>query len=289
MVYQDLQLTCRQCGQIFTWPRWAQQWSAAAGVSQDPACCLACRVTAAQARLAAADDMPAPPWEGLPLRTVTHAGAPGDPINIALEGGRDELLAAFAAIGARPADPLSLRDDLHLAEAAMRRGIYVSAPVSRLFLFDRVEDFAIETELGSVASRMHARFWDADRQDPVTGRALWLGAVSLDTGIELLRRHHIPVGTTHRIDPDLDAVRDLLMVMLIEAGLVGAVTRRPGIGRTPDGRNGSGDPFFTEGDVIVMTVAQNSREPGVMYISVRRLRRRTDMLCIQFPFGKLDT
>ena len=259
MVYQDLQLTCRQCGQSFTWPRWAQQWSVSRRRLSGSGVLPGVQGRGGAGRLAVADRIPAPSWEGLPLRTVTHAGVPGDPINIAPEGGRDELLAAFAAIGARPADPLSLRDDLHLAEAAMRRGIYVSAPVSRLFLFDRVEDFAIETELGSVASRMHARFWDAGRQDPATGRALWLGAVSLDTGIELLRRHHIPVGTTHRIDPDLDAVRDLLMVMLIEAGLVGAVTRRPGIGRTPDGRNGSGDPFFTEGDVMVITVTQTAR------------------------------
>jgi hypothetical protein len=199
--------------------------------------------------------MPAPPWDGLPVRTVTRSGVPGDPINLAVEGTRADLLAAFARIGARPADPLSLRDDLHLAEDAIRHGSYPTAPVSRLFLFDRVEDFAIETELGSVASRLHARFWESGRQDGATGRTVWLGALSLDTGIELLRRDHIPVGTTHRIYPDLDAVRDLLMVVLSEAGLLEGTLRRPGIGPTPEGRNGGGDPFFTDGEVLVLILA----------------------------------
>jgi hypothetical protein len=175
-----------------------------------------------------------------------------------MEGTREELLAAFAAIGARPADPLSLRHDLHLAEAALHHGKYLSAPVSRLYLFGRVEDLAVETELGSVSSRMHARLWETGRQDQATGRAVWLGAASLDIGIELLRLDHIPMGTTHRIDPDVDAVRDLLMVILSEAGLVAAVTRCPGIGPTTDGRNGGGDRFFTDGAVVVMVVTPPS-------------------------------
>lgn len=254
MTFSDTSLTCRRCGHSFAWPRWAQEWREATGITEAPEYCLPCRVAAAQGRLASSAVVPAPPWDGLPLRTVTRGGVPGDPVNVAMEGAQEELLAAFAAIGARPADPLSLRDDLHLAEAAIRHGIYASAPVSRLFLFGRVEDFAIETELGSVASRMHARFWDTGRHDPATGREAWLGAMSLDTGIKLRRRSHIPVGTTHRIDPDLDAVRDLLMVVLIEAGLVAAVARRPGIGPIADGRNGGGDLFFTDGEVVVVVV-----------------------------------
>jgi hypothetical protein len=255
MVYQDNQLICQVCGRPFLWPGWAQEWRIATGVPGLPARCPRCRVGAALARLGTPTVLPAPDWEGIPMRTTTKSGIPGDPINTALEGTRTDLLAAFARIGARPADPLSLRDDLRLAEDAIRHGAYPAAPVSRLFLFDRVEDVAVETELGSVASRMHARFWESGRRDVATDRAVWLGALSLDTGIKLLRRDHIPVGTTHRIDPDLDAVRDLLLVILIEAGLVEAVVRRPGIGPTPDGRNGGGDPFFTDGEVVVMVLA----------------------------------
>jgi hypothetical protein len=88
---------------------------------------------------------------------------------------------------------------------------------------------------------MHARFWDSGRRDTATNRAVWLGAVSLDVGIEVLRHGYVPVGTTHHIDPDLDAARDLLLLSLLEAGQVRAAARRTGIGPTPDGRNGGGD------------------------------------------------
>ncbi|MFL5666207.1 MAG: LssY C-terminal domain-containing protein [Ktedonobacteraceae bacterium] len=94
------------------------------------------------------------------------------------------------------------------------------------------------------------------RRDEATQLDLWLGAVSTDIGIEVLHRHHLPAGTTHRIDPDLDAARDLLMIVLIEAGVVDAVVKRLGIGATSDGRNGGGDPFFTDGDVIIMVLKQ---------------------------------
>jgi hypothetical protein len=70
------------------------------------------------------------------------------------------------------------------------------------------------------------------------------------------------VGTTHHIDPDLDAVRDLLALTLLEAGRVAAVARRPGIGPTADGRNGSGDPFRTDGEVVVMVVGTSVSSQG---------------------------
>ena len=42
---------------------------------------------------------PTPPWTDLPLRTMTHSHIPGDPINVAFEGTRATILAAFGTIG----------------------------------------------------------------------------------------------------------------------------------------------------------------------------------------------
>ena len=53
-----------------------------------------------------------PPWTNLPARTHTHSGTLGDPVNIAFEGSRSQILAAFKAIGWVQADPLSARDDV---------------------------------------------------------------------------------------------------------------------------------------------------------------------------------
>jgi hypothetical protein len=190
------------------------------------------------------------------MRTATSKGIPGDPINVAFEGSQETFLKAMDTLGLQVADALAVRSDFRIATAAVMHKSYTTAPVSSLFLFGRAQDLAIEYELGSVAQRHHARFWATGRQDPVTHLDLWLGQVSTDIGIEVLHRHHLPTGTTHRIDPDLDAARDELMIVLVEAGLVETVVERPGIGPTSDGRNGGGDPFFTDGDVVVMVLKQ---------------------------------
>jgi hypothetical protein len=197
---------------------------------------------------------PAPPWNGLPMRTATRSGSPGDPVNIAIEGSRASILAAFMAIGWVQADPLSLRDDARLAEDAVLHRSYPTAPVSRLFLFGRQEDFAVEHELGSVAKRDHARFWDTKRTDPATHLELWIGDASRDSGIEVLRRHGIPIGTTHHIDPDLDAERARIVDALQATGRVTAVVMEPGMGATANARNGGGDRFFTDGKVAVIVL-----------------------------------
>ena len=202
---------------------------------------------------------PAPPWKDLPMRTRVKASPTarlGDPINIAFEGTQAGILAAFQKIGWVEADPLSPKHDAHLAEAAVMHRLYPKAPVSRLFLFGRMEDFAVEHELGSVSRRDHARFWDAKRQDPQTHLELWLGDASRDVAIEVLRKKGIPAGTTHRIDPNLDAERSLIITDMRTAGLIADEVVEQGIVATTDGRNGSGDRFFTDGKVHVLVLAQ---------------------------------
>jgi hypothetical protein len=207
--------------------------------------------------LAVTASQPAPPWAGLPVRTVTQSGVPGDPVNVGLEGSRAEILAAFKTIGWVPADKLSVRNDLRMADAALQHRPYPTAPVSRLYLFKRVEDFAVEREIGStIARRDHARFWDTGRTDPVTHLELWIGDAARDVGVKVLFRHHLPVGTTHRIDAHIDAERDLIVSTMQHAGLLTFVLTEPGIGATQDGRNGGGDRFSTDGKVAVLVLKQ---------------------------------
>lgn len=202
----------------------------------------------------AAAAAPAPPWNGLPMRTVTHAGVAGDPVNVGFEGSRAAILSAFHAIGWLQADPLSANNDLRLALAAVDHHPYPTAPVSSLYLFGRRQDFAVEHELGTVARRDHARFWDTGRQDPATHLELWIGDASRDVGIEVLRRHHLPVGTTHRIDPNLDGERGAIVDALQQAGQVATVVMEPGMGATTEAHNGGGDRFFTDGQVAVIVL-----------------------------------
>lgn len=196
----------------------------------------------------------APPWGGVPVRTTTHAGIAGDPINVGFEGSRAAILAAFQAIGWVQADALSVRNDAHLALAAVDHRPYPTAPVSRLYLYGRAQDFAVEHELGTVSRRDHARFWDTGRADPMTHLELWIGDASRDVAIKVLRRHGVPVGTTHRIDPNLDAERALIATAIQGAGLAAAVVMEPGMGATSAGRNGGGDRFETDGRAAVIVL-----------------------------------
>jgi len=125
--------------------------------------------------------LPAPPWRGLPLRPRTAAGIPGDPINLGVEGSRAALLAAFQKGAWVPADPLSPHNDARLALDFVLHRSYPRAPVSRLYLFGRPEDLALEHELGAVSRRDHVRFWDTRRWDPQTHLELWIGDASRDT------------------------------------------------------------------------------------------------------------
>jgi LssY C-terminus len=83
------------------------------------------------------------------------------------------------------------------------------------------------------------------------GRPVWLGAVTYDRGVGL---SHYTGQVTHHIGPDIDAERDLLMRDLRAAGMVDALFQISGIGPTLFGRNGGGDPYYTDGEIDVATL-----------------------------------
>ncbi len=197
---------------------------------------------------------PKPPWKGLPTRTSAPHSKPGDPINIAFEGSRSQVLAAFSKVGWQKADPLSLHNDERLARAALRHGSYPRAPVSNLYLFGRAEDFAVEHELGWVGMRDHARFWDTGKQDTGTHRELWIGDCSRDIAIKILYKHHIPRGTTHKIDGHLDVERDLIVSLMKKAGLEQTVIMEPGVGHQTNLFNGTGDRLYTDGKAALIVL-----------------------------------
>jgi len=215
------------------------------------------KTTATPAPGKPAPSVPLPPWASLPTRTFaslkTHVL--GDPVNIAFEGTRQSILAAFARIGWRQADPLSVHNDVRLAVDAAAHRLYPTAPVSNLYLFGHKEDFAVEFELGSVARRDHARFWDTMRRDPRTGLELYVGDASQDVAVKVLRnKRGVPVGTTHRINANLDAERDGIVRLVRGAGLVAAVVTEQGMGRTSTAVNGGGDRFYTDGQASVVVL-----------------------------------
>src|SRR5438270_680035 len=63
-----------------------------------------------------------PGWEDLPGRTYTADGIPADPLNVALVGTKAEVMKIMLAARWYPADPLTLRSCLEIAEASVVRG-----------------------------------------------------------------------------------------------------------------------------------------------------------------------
>lgn len=189
-----------------------------------------------------------PSLEDIPGITYTGGGIPGDPLNVALIGTRSEIEAIMAAAAWRPADPLSLRSDLQIAEATIAKRSYDTAPVSNLFLFGRKEDLAFEKPSGdNPRQRNHVRFWKTEKQD-ADGRPIWMGAATYDSRVGL---SHTTAQITHHIDADIDAERDRLFADLTATGMLAETYAIADFHTTREGRNGGGDPWRTDGALRV--------------------------------------
>jgi hypothetical protein len=185
---------------------------------------------------------------GLTMLTRTAQGIPGDPINVGLVGSREDVLCAMHAASWYPADPITFRSSLEIVGSVVLNRPYRDAPVSNLFYEGRREDLAFEKPDGKSADRRHhVRFWEVLKQGE-EGRPIWLGSVTFDRGVGL---SHYTGQVTHHIAPDIDAERDGLTGDLKAAKVVEAIYEVSGIGPTLNGRNGEGDPYYTDGEIEI--------------------------------------
>jgi hypothetical protein len=191
------------------------------------------------------------PSTELPLTSVNRYGQAGDPINVECVGTNGQIGAAFAAAGWYRADEIDLVTSVRISADSVLGRPYTTAPVSNLYLFGRKEDLAFERPGTTVRQRDHIRFWKTDRSEP-QGRPIWVGSGTKDRKVELSKTNHLP---THGIAPDVDAERSLVASELALTGYVVAEGTRPGFGKATQGVNGGGDPYFTDGQVAVLTLA----------------------------------
>lgn len=192
-----------------------------------------------------------PGLASLPMVTRTADDIPGDALNVGLVGSRDDVIRAMRAAGWYPADPITLRTSVEIVGSVVLDRPYHDAPVSPLFYEGKKEQLAFEKPEGKSADRRHhVRFWkvlDKGTDD----RPVWLGSVTFDRGVGL---SHDTGQVTHHIAPDIDAERDGLMRDLRQAGMVQNFFQISGTGPTLFGRNGEGDPYYTDGEIDVATL-----------------------------------
>lgn len=184
--------------------------------------------------------------------TKTGTGIPGDPLNIALIGSEEAVVKALLAAGWNPATPLGFQSSVRIAVDTVIDKPDPDAPVSSLYLYGRKEDLAFEKPVGhSPRERHHVRFWKAP--EIKHGRTLWMGSATHDIGVELSRTNG---QVTHHIAPDVDAERDLLLTELTDAKRVVGVRWVDGYQTVPQGRNGGGDPWHTDGRLPEITLIE---------------------------------
>ncbi|HSX30346.1 MAG TPA: LssY C-terminal domain-containing protein [Candidatus Saccharimonadales bacterium] len=160
----------------------------------------------------------------LPLYCTTPDGFASDPINIALVGTRQQVLKAMQMAGWQLADKHTPLNVLREIMAAITGHPYSNAPMSRLYLFGRKQDFGFQVPIaGRRAARHHVRFWAADLQltdelkhhvrfwhrfyrptHPDPTAQLWVGAASKDVGLAPIRHN---AQLTHMIDPNTNRER----------------------------------------------------------------------------------
>jgi hypothetical protein len=200
-----------------------------------------------------------------PMVTHTRQGIPADPMNVGLIGSREDIIRAMHAAGWYPADPITLRSSIAIIGSVLLDRPYTNAPVSNLYYEHRRADLAFEKPVGKSANRRnHVRFWVV-LDKGAEGRPVWLGAATFDRAVGL---SHYTGQVTHHIGPDIDAVREFLTTELDTAGMAQATYQVSGIGPTLNGRNGGGDPYFTDGEVwvsvLVPAAEKNNSPPTVL-------------------------
>ncbi|MGD1037512.1 MAG: LssY C-terminal domain-containing protein [Roseiarcus sp.] len=190
------------------------------------------------------------------MTTTTSLGIPGDALNVALVGRREDVICAMRAAGWRPADPVTWRSSAKIADSVLLRRAYATAPVSDLFYDGRRQDLAFQKASGaSPRTRHHVRLWKALEAGD-DGLPVWLGATTFDRSVGV---SHFTGQVTHHIGPDIDAERDFLAADLAAAGIVQTVFWVSGVGPTLFARNGGGDPYFTDGEIAVSRLSENCR------------------------------
>jgi len=180
--------------------------------------------------------------------THTKSGVPGDPIDVGLVGSEEQIHRAMLDAGWYPADPITIASSIRIAVGVVFKRPFDEAPVSPLYYWGRKEDLAFEKPVGdNPRERHHVRFWRSDKLDN-EGRPLWLGSATFDKHVGFSR----DTGQfTHVIGPNVDADRDLLIDDLKKAGRLASVYWIDDFQKVLKGKNGEGDPWYTDGRLEV--------------------------------------
>jgi len=208
-------------------------------------------------------DVPAParcepaadPWASagtpavpaLPPRATDKRGVVGaDPINLILLGDAASVDTAFGRAGWMAAQRSTFGALARETEDIVLARSDSAGPMSHEYYLGRMEDMRFERASPSARARHHVRLWRATDSD-----TLWAAAATEDVGMLVSARRHT---VTHRIAPDIDRERDLLVGDLLAGGCVVLEGYATLPGALQSGVSEAHQPYVTDGRVAVLRV-----------------------------------
>jgi hypothetical protein len=119
-------------------------------------------------------------------------------------------------------------------------------PVSALYLWGRPQDLAFSRNTSlTLSHRNHLRLWKTPWS--CEGQEIWVGSATQDIAIEESIWGWRSGLTTHRISPQVDQERDLVLASLASQGARTYHVQRNTLKLTLSGYNGNLDPYLSDG------------------------------------------
>jgi LssY-like putative type I secretion system component LssY len=182
----------------------------------------------------------------LPQRVFNGEGREGDMLNLVFVGQQEDLQKAFERAGWIKTDKCTPIFAWHLL---WHRTNDARLPMSRLFLFGRVQDYSYalpEPGAGGLR-RHHIRIWKTDYT--MDGTPIWAASATHDIAVEFAKRGHL-IG--HRIDPAVDTERDFVGIDLTD---ISSVSRQEYL-HPPDpvlqALTASGETYHSDGRILLL-------------------------------------
>jgi hypothetical protein len=188
-------------------------------------------------------------FRNIPRTVQDEQGRPGDMVNFAIIGTKDQVQKAFQAAGWTAVDKTTQDAILHGLLATLSHEAYTEMPMSTLYLFGRPQDlsFARADPIAVAAVRHHLRVWQTS--ETVDGKPLWVGSATHDNGFEKDQRTG---GVTHHIDPNIDAERDFIQQSFAAAGVLQGAAYVIPTDPVKEAHTATGGGFHSDGRIVVM-------------------------------------
>ncbi len=179
--------------------------------------------------------------------TETITGNRQEPIGFIIFAKNDKkLIKSLEQSGWYLSDKVGIKSLVKTAEAVLFKQQYLRAPMTPSFWNKQVHNFGFEkpTKLNNVRQRHHARFWKTNYIN-TNGKKIYIGAASFDSGMKW--------GITHKIDPDIDTEQKFFINDMKNVNIQADFKKQKFVSPVL-GKNFSGDQFFTDGEVYIISI-----------------------------------